>query len=328
MVVIDEYSRYPEVEIISSVSGSSVIPRLDTMFARWGIPNNVKSDNGAPFMGGEFKEFAEDFGFKHSKIMPEHPEANGEVERFMRTLNRMIRASSAARLNWRTRLPTFLRIYRSTPHSSTKVSPFEALTNRKMNCGLPCPTLPASTPNPSPLHSKIAQNDYMSKTKMCEYTDAKRRTKPCHMKPGDTVLVKQKRQNKLTPPFSPDPYEITARKGSMVTAQRGNHTITRNSSHFKVMRESAPPPSTPRQAEESDTPPSDTGQLPPSPASVPTQMSAPLQTSAQMSAPLQTSSSMSAPLQTSAQMSAPLQDALRRSSRTKQPPVKLKDYTT
>ena len=338
MVVIDEYSRYPEVEIISSVSGSTVLPRLDTIFARWGIPNNIKSDNGAPFMGGEFKEFAQSFGFEHHKIMPEHPEANGEVERFMRTLNRMIRSSVAARLNWRTRLPTFLRIYRSTPHSSTKISPFEALTNRKMNCGLPCITLPSSTPHPSPhLHSQIALNDHISKSKMCEYTDAKRHTKPCYMKPGDTVLVKQKRQNKLTPPFSPDPYEITARKGSMVTAQRGDHTITRNSSHFKVMKGGADPtlpPSPPRPAEDRESDPiPDTqalqptasvtpGQPPPSPASVPAQ------TSAQMSAPLQTSAQMSTPLQTSAQMSAPLEDAPRRSSRMKQPPVKLKDYTT
>ena len=247
-------------------------------------------------MGGEFKEFAQSFGFEHHKIMPEHPEANGEVERFMRTLNRMIRSSVAACLNWRTRLPTFLRIYRSTPHSSTKISPFEALTNRKMNCGLPCITLPSSTPHPSPhLHSQIARNDHISETKMCEYTDAKRHTKPCYMKPGDTVLVKQKRQNKLTPPFSPDPYEITARKGSMVTAQRGDHTITRNSSHFKVMKGGADPtlpPSPPRPAEDRESDPiPDTqalqptasvtpGQPPPSPASVPAQ------TSAQMSAPL------------------------------------------
>ena len=108
MVVIDEYSRYPEVEVISSVSSNTVLPRLETIFARQGIPSTMKSDNGPPFNGKEFRDFSKSFGFEHRKVTPEHPEANGEVERFMRTLNRMIRASTASRANWKTRLPTFL----------------------------------------------------------------------------------------------------------------------------------------------------------------------------------------------------------------------------
>ena len=71
---------------------------------------------------------------------------------------------------------------------------------------------------------------------MAVYADNRRHTKPCNLQPGDQVLIKQKRLTKLTPPFSPDPYEITARKGSMLTARRGDHTITRNSSHFKKMK--------------------------------------------------------------------------------------------
>ena len=46
LVVIDEYSRFPEVEIVKSTSAKSVIPRLDTIFARQGIPNELKTDNG------------------------------------------------------------------------------------------------------------------------------------------------------------------------------------------------------------------------------------------------------------------------------------------
>ena len=39
LVVIDEYNRFPEVEIVKSTSAKSVIPRLDAIFARQGIPN-------------------------------------------------------------------------------------------------------------------------------------------------------------------------------------------------------------------------------------------------------------------------------------------------
>ena len=52
---------------------------------------------------------------------------------------------------------------------------------------------------------------------------------------GDTVLVRQQKKNKLTPCFDPKPYEIIEIKGSMVTATRKGHTITRNSSFFKAI---------------------------------------------------------------------------------------------
>ncbi|KAL7388032.1 hypothetical protein ABVT39_005672 [Epinephelus coioides] len=39
----------------------------------------------------------------------------------------------------------------------------------------------------------------------------------------------------LCPAYNPDPYKIIAIKGSMVTAKRNDHVITRNSSHFKTL---------------------------------------------------------------------------------------------
>ena len=68
----------------------------------------------------------------------------------------------------------------------------------------------------------------------------------------DAVLVKQQRKNKLTPPFCPTPYEVTARKGSMITAGRGDHRITRNSSHFKPVTGDVPSPLLADEGEEDD----------------------------------------------------------------------------
>ena len=56
LVAIDEYSRFPEVEITRSTSAYSTIPKLDKIH---GIPEVVKSDNGPPFQSSEFKSFAE-----------------------------------------------------------------------------------------------------------------------------------------------------------------------------------------------------------------------------------------------------------------------------
>ena len=94
MVVTDEHSRFPEVEIISSTAASTVLPRLETIFSRQGIPQTVKADNRPPFKGQDFANFANKFGFHHRKISPLWPEENSAAERFMASLNKNIRAST------------------------------------------------------------------------------------------------------------------------------------------------------------------------------------------------------------------------------------------
>ena len=59
LVVIDDYSRFPEVEIVHSTSAKAVITKLDRIFAAYGVPQVVKSDNGPPFSGHEFAQYAE-----------------------------------------------------------------------------------------------------------------------------------------------------------------------------------------------------------------------------------------------------------------------------
>ena len=54
LVVVDEYSRHPEVEVVRSSSAKATIPKLDATFARQGIPDVVKTDSGPPFHGNEF----------------------------------------------------------------------------------------------------------------------------------------------------------------------------------------------------------------------------------------------------------------------------------
>ena len=111
MVVIDEYSRFREVEIVTSTSARSTIPKLDAIFVRQGIPDLLKSDNGPPFNGMEFKNFAEHLGFHHHKITPLWPRANGEVERFMKTLEKCVRTATVRHKNWKQGLHKFLLQY-------------------------------------------------------------------------------------------------------------------------------------------------------------------------------------------------------------------------
>ena len=83
LVVIDEYSRNPEVGIVLSISVNTVIPKLDRLLCTHGIPTEIKTDNGPPFQSNSFAQFAQYMGFHHRQITPAWPKANSMSERFM-----------------------------------------------------------------------------------------------------------------------------------------------------------------------------------------------------------------------------------------------------
>ena len=92
---------------------------------------------GPPFQSKQFHEYCEYAGIHHRKITPRHPQANGEVERYMKTLRKCIRGAAVNKQSWEQQIHIMLRSYRSTPHTSTKLSPYEILFRRKMRTRLP-----------------------------------------------------------------------------------------------------------------------------------------------------------------------------------------------
>jgi len=70
LLVLDAYSKYPEVEIVSSTAAGNAFPALERIFATHGIPEVLKTDNGSPFQGQAFHEFATEKGFHHRKVTP------------------------------------------------------------------------------------------------------------------------------------------------------------------------------------------------------------------------------------------------------------------
>ena len=225
--VTDDFSRFPEIEIVHSTSSNTVIPKLDAIFARQGIPQEIRTDNGPPFNGHKFKNFASYLGFTHRRVTPLWPGANGEMERFMKTLGKAIRSAFIEQRNWKQELYTFLCQYRATPHSSTGVSPSQLLNGRQMTVLLP------QVYEKNPQRREVENRDAREKSKMKKNADERRDSQLCV---GDTVLVRQTRKNKLSAAFDPRPLKVSAKKGNMVTASRGNYSITRNVSHFKPCR--------------------------------------------------------------------------------------------
>ena len=229
LLLVDDYSRFPVVETVSSTSAAAVIPKLDATFATFGTPYVVKSDNGPPFCGEEFAKFAKVLGFRHRKVTPLWPRANGEVERFVKTLKKCVKTSKAQCLNWRKEVQGFLRNYRTTPHVTTNVPPASLFLKREIRNKLP----QLDKVNDD---TAVRQRNAKQKLKMKSYADSKNYVKPSQIKMGDQVIVQRPfNHSKSDTPYNPDPMTVTDRKGSMITARSskdGQH-VTRNSSFFK-----------------------------------------------------------------------------------------------
>jgi hypothetical protein len=58
LVLNDEYSRFPFVEVLNSITKITVIPVLDKLFSETGIPEILKSDNASAMTSHIFKSFA------------------------------------------------------------------------------------------------------------------------------------------------------------------------------------------------------------------------------------------------------------------------------
>lgn len=224
LVLTDDYSRYPVVEIINSTRAEIVIPILDKILSQFGVPETIRSDNGAPFSSEQFQQYAKYMGFNHRRITPYHPRANGEVERFMRTLNKAIRAAIVEGKNWKQELYKFLRNYRSTPHCSTKTSPYEGLFGRKIQSRLPMTTNAMKTA----LTSQIRENDIVAKQMMKKNYEMRMKPKNKQLQVGSKVLLRNKQHSKTEAPYNPEPYSVIGMKGSMVTASNGRRSVVRN----------------------------------------------------------------------------------------------------
>ena len=128
--------------------------------------------------------------------------------------------------------------YRTTPPLSTGVAPAEMLYNRVIRS-----TVPSFSQAPA---KRAAERVLKGKAESKQYVDARRHARKSTIKEGDTVLVKQKKKNKYTTMFRPQTYKVINVRYSRVTAQRGDHVITRNISHFKkfsgAYRETFPTP--------------------------------------------------------------------------------------
>ncbi|XP_035904768.1 uncharacterized protein K02A2.6-like isoform X2 [Anopheles stephensi] len=116
LIAVDAYSKWPEIIKTASITSFATISILRGIFARFGPPVTLVSDNGTQFSSEAFKEFCECNGIDHVRTPPFHPQSNGQAERFVDTFKRSLKKIRARNVSLEEALDLFLLTYRSTPN--------------------------------------------------------------------------------------------------------------------------------------------------------------------------------------------------------------------
>ena len=110
---------------------------MKEVFSVHGYPEKLTSDNGPHFTSKQFDSYLKECNIVHHLTTPYWPQANGLIERYNRTFLKAIRSVMVEKGNWKEGLTLFLMAYRSTPHTTTGLTPSFALNKREMRTKLP-----------------------------------------------------------------------------------------------------------------------------------------------------------------------------------------------
>ncbi|UYV70739.1 K02A2.6-like, partial [Cordylochernes scorpioides] len=126
MVLVDAYTKWLEIVIIKDITSRTIIGHLREIFARFGLPELLVTDNGRQFVSSEFEEFTKINGIRHTKTSPYNPSTNGLAERYVREFKNSLRKNQG-KDSIEINLQRFLFTHRAFPQTVLKESPAELL---------------------------------------------------------------------------------------------------------------------------------------------------------------------------------------------------------
>ncbi|XGW17401.1 hypothetical protein V3C99_002198 [Haemonchus contortus] len=186
LVIVDAFSKWPEVIPMTSTTTTATLRELNRLFAQFGFPHVIVSDNGTQFTSAEFQNFCRHRGIEHVRSPPFHPQSNGQVERFVDTFKRSLlkMKNHGPTLD---ALHTFLFTYRNTPCTASPNGrcPAENFLGRRLRNALDLlkPSEPAET-----------SRNYQMEAQF----NRRHGAKPRRFEPNDLVYARDFRSNQRT----------------------------------------------------------------------------------------------------------------------------------
>lgn len=137
-VLVDAHSKWMEAYITNKITSLGTIQILRDIFARFGIPKCIVSDNASYFVSHDMNEFMRMNGIIFKKIPPFSPATNGLAESGVKTIKHMLKTCLAdvKQNDLEVTLKKVLINYRNTPHSTTQLSPAQLFLGRNLRTRL------------------------------------------------------------------------------------------------------------------------------------------------------------------------------------------------
>ena len=206
VVLVDYHSNFIEVECITKLTTSGVSKVLMTMFSRYGIPEQVTSNNGPQFSSAEFRSFATQWRFEHITASPRYPQSNGKVENAVKTVKLLFsKCKDSGQSEYKARLD-----WRNTPSEGIGFSPAQRFLGRRCRAFLPTTNFLLQPQFPTQEHTQ--QLTKQKKRQQYYYNQHAHPLKPIMV--GQPVLMQlpgwsRWSQGKCTGVVGPRSYEIT-----------------------------------------------------------------------------------------------------------------------
>ena len=231
LVVVDYFSKFPEVIKLCSTTSASVISAFKTIFSRFGIPKKLVTDNGSQYSSDDFQNFAKDYNFTHVTSSPYFPQSNGCAERAVQTVKSILKTATDAYMS--------LLIYRTTPLPWCGLSPAELLMGRRLRSNLP-QTVEQLMPSWDFL-SDFRKQDEVFKHRQKNDFDRRHNVKPLPLIPDDAeVWITTDRGQPVRGRVS----GMSETPRSYCVDTDGGGRVRRNRQHLNVIPENREEPST------------------------------------------------------------------------------------
>uniref|UniRef100_A0AAV2M0P6 Gypsy retrotransposon integrase-like protein 1 n=1 Tax=Knipowitschia caucasica TaxID=637954 RepID=A0AAV2M0P6_KNICA len=134
MCAMDYFTKWPEAYALPDQEAETVADTLlEGMFSRFGTPDIIHSDQGRNFESRVFAALCDRLNLQKTRTTPLHPQSDGLVERFNRTMQQQLAILTAAhQRDWDKHIPLVLMAYRSAVQNSTNCTPALLMLGREI----------------------------------------------------------------------------------------------------------------------------------------------------------------------------------------------------
>ena len=125
LVIMDYFSKYVRIYPMKDQKTETVLEGLLDWVHDFGVPERLHSDQGPQFESRVFQEMCRRLGIRKTRTTPYHPQSDGMIERFNRTLKNMIsKYVDREGLFWDDNVKACGMAYNSSVHSTTGYTPY------------------------------------------------------------------------------------------------------------------------------------------------------------------------------------------------------------